>query len=201
MLTMSELALARCPMPDSADPSPIERVRPLVRTRQIRDFTDQPLTDDQLVAITDVARWSGSNSNSQPWRFIVIRDRATLRQLADLGMPSTRSLQKAVAAVAIAIPAAKDRVVSNAFDDGRAAERMLVATTMLGIGGAIAWIGPGIRETARGILGLPEDWMVRTVVALGHPSEAATAPKAAPGTARRPREETVFEERWPPSEG
>jgi nitroreductase len=186
--------------PSSADPSPIERVRPLIRTRQIRDFNDLPLTDDELFAITEAARWSGSNSNSQPWRFIVIRDPSTLRQLADLGMPSTRSLQRAVAAVAIAIPAAKDRVVSYAFDDGRVAERMLVATTMLGIGGAIAWIGPDLREAARGILGIPDDWLVRTVVALGHPSEAAKAPKSAPGTARRPREETVFEERWPPSE-
>lgn len=187
-------------MPDPTDTSPIERVRPLVHTRQIRDFTDEPLTDDQLFAIAEVARWSGSNSNSQPWRFIVIREPATLRRLADLGMPSTRSLQKAVAAVAIAIPAAKDRVVSNAFDDGRAAERMLVATTLLGIGGAIAWIGTDIREAARGILGIPGDWMVRTVLALGHPSAAALQPKAAPGTARRPREGTVFEERWPPSE-
>jgi nitroreductase len=186
--------------PSSADPSPIERVRPLIRTRQIRDFNDLPLTDDELFAITEAARWSGSNSNSQPWRFIVIRDPSTLRQLADLGMPSTRSLQRAVAAVAIAIPAAKDRVVSYAFDDGRVAERMLVATTMLGFGGAIAWIGPDLREAARGILGIPDDWLVRTVVALGHPSEAAKAPKSAPGTARRPREETVFEERWPPSE-
>jgi nitroreductase len=186
--------------PSSADPSPIERVRPLIRTRQIRDFNGLPLTDDELFAITEAARWSGSNSNSQPWRFIVIRDPSTLRQLADLGMPSTRSLQRAVAAVAIAIPAAKDRVVSYDFDDGRVAERMLVATTMLGIGGAIAWIGPDLREAARGILGIPDDWLVRTVVALGHPSEAAKAPKSAPGTARRPREETVFEERWPPSE-
>ncbi len=197
---MSHPAPARCPGCQTDDPSPIERVRPLVRTRQIRDFTDDPLTDDQLFAITEVARWSGSDSNSQPWRFLVIRDPATLRELADLGMPSTRSLQKAVAAVAIAIPAAKDRVVSNAFDDGRAAERMLVATTMLGLGGAIAWIGPDLREAARGILGIPDDWVVRTVVALGHPSAAALQPKAAPGTARRPREEAVFEERWPPSE-
>ncbi len=186
-------------MPDATALSPIEQVRPLTRTRQIRDFTDEPLTDDQSFAISEVARWSGSNSNSQPWRFIVIREPATLRQLAELGMPSTRSLRTAVAAVAIAIPAAKDRVVSNAFDDGRVAERMLVATTLLGIGGAIAWIGPDIREAAREILGIPDDWLVRTVVALGHPSEGAKAPQAAPGTARRPRRETVFEERWPPT--
>ena len=44
---------------------------------------------------------------------------------------------------------------------------------------------------------LPDDWTVRTIVAIGHPTAAANKPKAAPGEARLPREETVFSERWP----
>ena len=39
-------------MTDSA--SPREIVRPLRRARQVREFTDQPLTDAELTAITDV---------------------------------------------------------------------------------------------------------------------------------------------------
>jgi hypothetical protein len=41
--------------------------------------------------------------------------------------------------------------------------------------------------------------MIRTIVAIGHPSDAARQPRAAPGKARLPREETVFYERWPTS--
>ena len=37
----------------------LDRVRPLLRTRQVREFTDQPLTDDELGALADVARWTG----------------------------------------------------------------------------------------------------------------------------------------------
>src|SRR5262245_37278 len=60
-------------MPD--DRAPSEVVRPLVRTRQFREFTDEAPTDAQLEAILDAARWTGSAGNEQPWRFVVVRDR------------------------------------------------------------------------------------------------------------------------------
>ncbi len=181
--------------PDSA--SPRDTVRPLLRTRQVREFTDEPLTDAELDAIADAGRWSGSSKNEQPWRFIVIRDLATIRAFHDAGLPQTRSLKTATAAVAIVLPAQRERLVSDAYDDGRAAERMLIAANMLGLGGGIAWIRFDVLETARRLLGLPEDRIVRTVLSLGHPTEAALRPKSKPGEARRPRDEAVFEERWP----
>jgi hypothetical protein len=39
--------------------------------------------------------------------------------------------------------------------------------------------------------------MVRSVIQVGHPTEAARRPKAAPGEARRPFDEVVLRERWP----
>ena len=73
----------------------IDAVRPLVRTRQIRDFTDEPLSDAELNALTEVARWTGSSRNNQPWRFIVIRDRTILRRVAEIGTPQTIPLRTA----------------------------------------------------------------------------------------------------------
>lgn len=174
-----------------------ETVRPLLRTRQIRDFTTEPVSPAELEAISDVARWSGSSKNEQPWRFIVIRDEAVLRRIEAIGLPQTRSLKTATAAVAIALPSDPKRAVSYAYDDGRAAERMLIAASMLGLGAAVAWVLPEIRKQIGDLLGLPEGWMVRTIVALGHPTAAAKGPKSAPGKARRPRSEAVFEEHWP----
>ena len=176
---------------------PLERVRPLLRTRQIREFTDEPVAEADLNALIDVARWSGSSANTQPWRFIVIREEATLRGIAGAGMPQTRSLRTATAAIAIALPEEQGRAVSHAFDEGRAAERILVGATMLGLGAGIAWVVSTARDAVSGLLHLPGEWRVRTVVAIGHPSEAAKRPKSAPGQARRPRDEMVFEERWP----
>jgi hypothetical protein len=122
--------------------SPRETLRPLRRARQVREFTDEPLTDAQLEAITDVARWTGSSRNSQPWRFLEIRDPGTIRRLEAVGLPQTRSLKTATAVVAIVLPDDDERRISRAYDDGRAAERMLIAAGMIGAAAGIAWSAP-----------------------------------------------------------
>ena len=63
--------------------TPADRLRPLRRTRQYREFTAEPVDRAALDALADVARWSGSSRNNQPWRFIVITDEAVLRQPLD----------------------------------------------------------------------------------------------------------------------
>lgn len=178
-------------------PTPADRLRDLRRVRQYREFTTEPITPAELDAIVDVARWSGSSRNGQPWRFIVLADLTTIRRIADAGMPQTRSLPTATGAIAIVLPELPERAISLAYDEGRAAERILIAASLLGLGGGIAWIRSDVREAVRGILGLPPDRFVRTVVSLGHPSEAALRPKNAPGAARLPRGEVVLRDRWP----
>lgn len=175
---------------------PQAAVKPLLAVRQIREFTPEPPTDDQLEAITDAGRWSGSSTNSQPWRFVVIRNREVLQKLHDVGLPMTRSLETAPAAIAIVLPD-DDRALTHAFDEGRAAERMLIAAQAVGLRAGIAWIKGAARPVIAELLGLPEGRFVRTLVVVGHPTEAGLAPKAAPGEGRLPRHETVFEERWP----
>lgn len=182
---------------DPAAAEPAERLRALRRVRQVRDFTDAPVGPGMVDAIVDVARWSGSSLNGQPWRFIVIRDRATIARIHELGVPETRCLRTATAAIAIALPTAPDNATEDAFDDGRAAERMLIAANLMDLGAAVAWVQPHLRAAVAGVLALPPDRFVRTIIALGHPTEAARRPKSPPGAARLPREETVFEERWP----
>jgi nitroreductase len=179
--------------------TPADRLRPLRRARQVREFTDEPLAAEDLAAIADVARWSGSSRNTQPWRFIVVTDLDVIHQIAEIGQPQTRALRTATAALAIVLPKADDarHEIGVAYDDGRAAERVLIAAGMLDLGAGIAWVRSDVREPIGGLLGLPADRFVRTIVALGHPTQAARAPKSAPGEARRPREQSIFEERWP----
>jgi nitroreductase len=179
--------------------TPADLLRPLRRTRQFREFTAEPVDRASLDAIADVGRWSGSSQNMQPWRFIVVTDTAVLRELEAMGLPSTRSLKTATAAIAIVMPDEKGKQVSYAFDEGRAAERMLIAAGLIDLGAGIAWIRADIRDAVGKMFGLPADRFIRTIVSLGHPTEAARRPKSAAGKARLPREETVFEERWPKS--
>ena len=42
--------------------------------RSIRNFTPEPITDDQITAVLEAGRWAPSARNSQPWDFVVVRD-------------------------------------------------------------------------------------------------------------------------------
>ena len=53
--------------------------------RAVRHFTDQPITDEDLRAILDAGRRAQSSRILQPWTFIAIRDRQTLRRLSECG--------------------------------------------------------------------------------------------------------------------
>lgn len=177
--------------------SPADAVRPLLRVRQYRDFTSEPVDPAAVDAIVDAGRWSGSSRNEQPWRFIVLRDVPTIRRIAEIGRPHTRGMESAPVAIAVVLPIDPSLAEMRAFDEGRAVERMLIAASFLGLGAGVQWIPGTVLPPTREVLGLPDDRLVRSIVAIGHPTEAARAPKAAAGQGRLPRSETVIDERWP----
>jgi nitroreductase len=181
------------------DPARNDGLRVLRRTRQYREFEPRPVDQADLDALIDVARWSGSSRNNQPWRFILIRDPATIRTIHGLGLPQTRGLATALAAIAIILLSDPKRAIDDAYDEGRVAERVLIAAGMLDLGAGVSWLVPEIRAQVGEILGLPPDRMIRSLIQVGHPTTAARQPKSSPGQARRPREQMVFEERWPRS--
>jgi len=172
-----------------------ELVRPLIRVRQIRAFTAEEPPEAQLAAILDAARWTGSSANSQPWRFMLITNVATIRAIGEAGLSQTRPLLTAPAAIAVALPA-DDHAISRAYDEGRAVERIMIAAELVGLRAGITWIRRDVAPTVAAALALPEGWLVRTIVAVGNPTEAALAPKSEPGKARLPRAEVVMNERW-----
>ena len=108
----------------------------LRKTRQVRGFTEELVSDNDLQTILEVARWSGSSMNRQPWTFIVVRERGDLQRLAELA-PNANHV--AGAAVAIAIAMGGDNAEWDAYDEGRAAERILIAANTLGLGAGIGW--------------------------------------------------------------
>jgi nitroreductase len=177
--------------------SPRQAIEPLLRVRQTREFTSDPVSAEELDAIADAGRWSGSSQNKQPWRFITIREPATLRRIAEAGLPSTRALTTAPAAIAVVLSGEPKGGVGQGYDEGRAAERMLIAASLCGLAAGIAWINAEARPVVGEVLGLPDGRFVRTMVAIGHPTAKARAPKSPRGEARLPRSETVHAERWP----
>ena len=162
----------------------------LRRTRQVRQFTDALVSDNDVQTILDIARWSGSSMNRQPWTFIVVRERGDLKRLAELA-PNAKHVAGAAVAIAIAMGGANAEC--DAYDEGRAAERILIAANALGLGAGIGWANESRRPQVAQFFGLKPPAFVRTIISLGHSTEAARQPKSAPGTARRPLKDLVRE--------
>jgi nitroreductase len=165
-------------------------LRALRRTRQIRRFTDEPVNDDDIHAILEVCRWTGSSMNTQPWQFIVIRDPAVRARIAEISQYA-RHVENAPIAIAIQMPG--DDAETDAYDEGRVAERILIAAGAMDLGAGIGWAErpewPAIGE----LLGVTPPAFVRTIVSVGHPTDAARQRRTGPGTGRRPLEEFVRE--------
>jgi nitroreductase len=168
-------------------------LRVLRSVRSTREFRPDPVPQDLLTQILEVARWTGSGMNRQPWTFVVVRDRASLAAIADAS-PNAGHVRGAAAAIVIVMHGEMPEM--ETFDEGRAAERILAAATALGLASAIGWIQPSGRPAVAALLGVPEGRRVRTLVSLGYATEAGARPKAAPGTARKPLAELVRYERF-----
>jgi len=52
--------------------------------RSIRDYTPEPVADQDLDLILEAARQAPSGENAQPWRFIIVKDADTRRKLGAL---------------------------------------------------------------------------------------------------------------------
>ena len=171
---------------------PVAFVRSL---RAVRSYRPDPVPPETVAELLEVARWTGSAHNEQPWEVIVIRDRATLDALAAVGT-WTKHLAGASLGIALVLPGVDP--LAEAFDEGRLAERIMLAALGRGVGSCIAWFDEpeGAVEQAERLLGVPVDRTLRTVLALGYPEESRPSSAAKSGRARKSVTEFVHEERY-----
>jgi nitroreductase len=165
------------------------------RKRVVRRFADRPLERDHFTRIIDAGRHAGSSKNSQPWAFVVVEKRETLRELAGVG-PYAGHLAGAAAGVALVTPDPKtaSAPLSVYWDLGQAAQNMMLVAWELGIGSVPATVYEP--ELARRILGYPADRHCEFLLSFGYPArpEDLTRPPKAGG--RRALDEILHRERW-----
>lgn len=154
------------------------------RLRAVREFRDEPLPDDVLRAILEAGRRAQSSKNSQPWQFVVVRDRATLEALAACG---TYAGHLAGAAAGVALVASTDWD----YDLGLATAYMMLAAWELGVGSCIASLHEP--DKAKTLLGVPAERRLTVALSFGYPA-AGWQPASMGG--RRPLDELVHWERW-----
>ena len=60
----------------------MDTISAIMTRRSVRQFTDEPVTAEQLETLLRAAMAAPSAGNQQPWRFVVARDEATRAKLA-----------------------------------------------------------------------------------------------------------------------
>ena len=179
-------------MPKSRDRS--SALEPIRRVSQIRQYSADPVPDDVIDQLLELARWTGSAKNSQPWRFIVVRDKDRLKKLGAL-RPPIGWLASAPLGIAIVLDGAEG--MFGAYDEGRLTERLLTGATMLGYGGGTAWFGGPTQDAeAKKILGVPENLTARQIVMIGRPTSNKDPRPSGPMRGRKPIAELVSYDRW-----
>ena len=157
--------------------------------RAVREYTPDPVDEQTINQILEVGRWTGTASNRQPCDVLVVRDPEVKRKMGEWGArPATN-------AAVVLLLVTQDE--AGALDEGRYAERLMLAAKALGLGSCLATLKNEGPEEIKKLLGIPADRRARALVALGHTDVAARkALPQNPKGGRKPLEEFAHWDRF-----
>src|SRR5215216_6332117 len=132
----------------------------------VRKYQERPVPPDVVERIVEAGRLTASSMNGQPWHFVVVENRDTLRQLGALARTGPY-----IAQAPLAIAVAVEKTPFAVSDASRAIEAMLLTAWSDGIGAN--WVG-FVRsvDAVKPLLDIPEALDVLAVLAFGYPAAA-----------------------------
>ncbi len=141
--------------------------------RSMRKFTDEELTQEEVVTLMKAALMAPTSKRSNAWQFIVVDDKEILKELSHCKEQSSQFIaDAALAVVVVADPLASDVWIEDA---SIASIYLQLQAEDLGLGSC--WVQVRERYTAsgmssdefvHGVLDLPLQLQVLSVVAIGH---------------------------------
>jgi nitroreductase len=161
--------------------------------RNVRRFADRPIDEDFLDQILEAARRAPSSRNWQPWDFVVITDRAQLRELSRVWRGGAHVADSAATVALVVNDTDDQRTRERAqYDLGQATMAMMIAAADHRIGSGHSAVED--QAKAREVLGLPGDRRVAYLIDFGYPADRPLKPIGRPD--RRPFDEVVHKGRW-----
>ncbi len=154
--------------------------------RSIREFTDEPVTDETIDKIIETSIWAPSGLNNQPWKFAVIRDKGLQQGIADLTHYSKTVLSSNILiAVFLDQSLSYDRT-KDSQAIGACIQNMLLYIHSIGLGAV--WLGQILKnkDEVLKLIGSPADLELMAVIALGHPADKGRPPE------RKDMESVIF---------
>jgi len=128
----------------------------------VRRYQDKAVPEATVHRIVEAGRMTGSAKNMQPWHFIVVQDRETLRQLGAMARTGPY-----VAQASLAIVVAVDKTPFAVSDASRAIQSMLLTAWAEGVGSN--WVGFGGLEEVKTLLSIPAELDVLALLPFGYP--------------------------------
>ena len=159
-----------------------EAVRTVLAVRQ---YQERPVPSEVVRRIVEAGHLTASAKNGQPWHFVVVENRETLRQLGALARTGPYIAQ-APLAIAVVI----ENTPFAVSDASRAIQSMILAAWSDGVGSN--WVGfQGLNEV-KALLGIPEELGLLAVLPFGYPAQAIGQGKKQ----RKPLSEVAHRERF-----
>jgi nitroreductase len=146
----------------------------LISRRSIRKFRPDPVPDELILKILDVARYAPSARNSQPWVFIVVKDPEVKKKLANVHVWA-KPLENAPVGIVVACNT-EVSPESYQVDCANATMQIMLAAHALGLGTVWLQTLRNISEI-QGIVGLPKNYVPVAMLALGYPDERPSPKK------------------------
>jgi nitroreductase len=131
----------------------------------VRSYQNKPVPPDVVRRIVEAGRLTASSVNGQPWQFIVVENRETLRQLGTLARTGPYVAQ---APLAIVVAIEKTRFAVS--DASRAIQSMILAAWSEGVGSN--WVGFVPMDEIKPLLSIPDNLDVIAILPFGYPDKA-----------------------------
>jgi len=152
---------------------PMDLFTAIKTRRSVRKYTADPVSDADLRQILACGMQAPSACNEQPWRFVVIRDKAILAKVGDIN-PYAGFAKSAPLAVLVCGDKTLEKCEGYWVQDcSNCAMNMLLAAHALGLGAV--WTGihplPEREQGFRALCGLPPEVNPLALLVLGHPAE------------------------------
>jgi len=150
-------------------------LRNIHERKSVRNFTAAEVSEEQLTTLVKAGMAAPTARNRQPWQFVVIRDKAVMKDLADK-LPYAKMLASAAAAITVCgdLEIAKAGNSENMWmlDCSAATQNILLAIESMGLGGVWTACYPydDRMQTVAVALNLPEHIVPLCVIPIGYPT-------------------------------
>ncbi|NOZ20062.1 MAG: nitroreductase [Planctomycetes bacterium] len=168
----------------------------VIKTRRsVRSYRDDPIPDDVLERVLTAAQSAPSANNVQPWRYIVVRDEATRKKIAEVALNQAFIAEAPVVIVCCGrnYHDSYSWIADNMFlvDCTISFDHLTLAARNEGLG--TCWIGAFDHPQIKEVLDVPVGYDVVVLTPLGYPkSDQAFRPVSN----RKPLSEIAFSEKF-----